>query len=485
MGSTLRLSYKRFHGIQSQSGPSISTVEMPSSPLIDQSSMSTSLQIAESAESVRSERNCICGRAIPWMLFLALTAILFFGGDASWGISMENPGLRSLVQTPDAIEASGNLLRQIAFSALGIFSLVGVIRARLRIVNSTTAVLLSFFGAWALASIFWSVDPILSLHRLILWTTIALCSVWLAGTRPGELPRFAVFSSAVFMGTGLFAECVLGSFHPFSEDYRFAGTFHPNHQAINAAVLFFAATSLARDRGRYRRVLLWTAGIAVLLLLLTKSRTALFSLIAAQLVLWATGVLRVRRPMIIAIVSTGLVSGLAFMVLFSPTSVRSDVMLNRDANADTMTVRYELWTTLAPYISDRPLTGYGCGAFWTPEHISDISASQEWHVLEAHSSYLDLMLALGVPGLLLLAVALISIWIAARREVILYSSSTFTVAILTFAIFDSLTESAAYAAPVLVFLLFWGAAQLIIRPDGRRSAIDRLQHYGDLPNLSR
>ena len=438
--------------------------------------MSTSLQIAETAQSLRSERNCVCGRAIPWLLFLALTAILFFGGDASWGISMENPGLGSFVQTQDAIEASGNLLRQIAFSALGMFSLVGIIRARLRIVNSTTAVLLSIFGAWALASIFWSVDPILSLHRLILWVTIALCSVWLAGARPGELPRFAVFSSAVFMGTGLLAECVLGSFHPFSDGYRFAGTFHPNHQAINAAVLFFAATSLARDRGRYRRVLLWTAGIAVLLLLLTKSRTALFSLIAAQLVLWATGVLRVRRRMIIAIVSTGLVSVLAFTCYSLRPVSGLYVMLNRDTNADTMTVRYELWTTLAPYIRKRPLTGYGCGAFWTPEHISDVSASQGWHVGEAHSSYLELLLALGVPGLLLLAVALTSIWIAARREVILFSSSTFTVAIFTFAIFDALTESAAYAAPELVFLLFWGAAQLIIRPAGAQETIVGLLH---------
>ena len=436
--------------------------------------MSASFQITETAQSFLSERNCAPGRSIPWLLFFAITAILLFCGTASWGISMEDPGFGDFIQTPDAIEVSGSLLRQIAFNALGVFSLVGILRTRLRIVNSTTAVLLSIFGAWALASMFWSVDPMRGLHRLILWVAIALCSVWLAGARPGELPRFAVFSSAVFMGTGLLAECVLGSFHPFSDGYRFAGTFHPNHQAINAAVLFFAATSLARDHSRYRRFLLWTAGIAVLLLLLTKSRTALFSLIAAQLVLWATGVLRVRRRTIIAIVFTGLVSVLAFTLLFSPTSIRSLVLLNRDTNADTMTVRYELWTTLTPYFWKRPLTGYGCGAFWTPEHISDVSASQGWHVGEAHSSYLELLLALGVPGLLLLAVALTSIWIAARREVVLFSSSTFTVSIFTFAIFNALTESAAYAAPELVFLLFWGAAQLIIRPAGAETIVGLL-----------
>lgn len=389
---------------------------------------------------------------------------------------MEDPGSGDFFQTPDAIEASGSLLRQIAFSALGAFSLVGILRARLRIVNSKGAVLLGLFGIWALASMFWSVDPIRGLHRLILWVAIALCSVWLAGTRPGELPRYAVFSSAVFLGTGLLAECVLGSFDPFSSGYRFSGTFHPNHQAINAVALFFAATSLARDHSRYRRVLLWTAGIALLLLLLTKSRTALFSLVAAQLVLWATGVLRVRRRAMIAIGSTGLVSVLVLTVLFSPASIRSGALLNRDTDATTMTVRYELWTTLAPYFRERPFTGYGFGAFWTPEHISDISASQGWHVGEAHSSYIELLLALGVPGLLLLAVALTSIWIAVRREVILYSSSTFTVSILTFAIFNSLTESAAYAAPELVFLLFWGAAQIIIRPDDCNPTINRLQH---------
>jgi O-antigen ligase len=371
------------------------------------------------------------------------------------------------------MDARGILLRQIAFSALGAFGLVGILRARLRIVNSTNAVLVSIFGTWALASMFWSADPILSLRRLVLWAMIALGSVWLAGTRPGELPRFAFFSSAVFMGAGLVTECVLGSFHPFSDNYRFAGTFHPNHQAINAAVLFFAANSLARDQSRYRRLLLCTAGVAVLLLLLTKSRTAAFSLIGAELVLWGTGVLRARQRMIIAIVSTGLITVLVFTVLFSPTSVRSGVLLNRDTNAVTMTVRSELWTALAPYFWERPLTGYGCGAFWTEERISDISASQRWDIREAHSSYLEVLLALGVPGLLLLALALISIWIAARREIVLHLSSTFTIAILTFTIFDSLTESAAYSSPELVFLLFWGTAQLIIRPDGRYCAIDR------------
>jgi O-antigen ligase len=170
--------------------------------------------------------------------------------------------------------------------------------------------------------------------------------------------------------------------------------------------------------------------------------------------------------MIIAIACTGLVSVLAFTVLFSLTSIKSDVLLKRDPNADTMTVRYELWKTLTPYIRERPLTGYGFGAFWTPDHTSDISASQGWGVAEAHSGYLDVLLDLGAPGLLFLTLALISTWIAARREVLLYSSSTFTLAILTFAVLSSLTESPAYSAPEFVFPLFWGAAQLLIRPAG-------------------
>lgn len=427
--------------------------------------MIASLQITETVQSLQSERDCVCERPIPWLLFLALTAILLCCGTASWGISMEDPGSGDLFQTPDAVEASGSLVRQIAFSALGVFSLVGILRAHLRIVHSKSAVLLGLFAIWALASMFWSVDPIRGLHRLVLWVAIALCSIWLAGTRPRELPRFAVFSSAVFLASGLFAECVLGSFRPFSSSYRFSGTFHPNHQAINAVALFFSATALARGHGRWRRALLWTAGIALLLLFLTKSRTALFSLVATQLVLWAAGVLQVRRRIMIALVCTGLVSVLAFTMLFSPSSIRSGAFLNRDTDATTMTVRYELWRALAPYFGERPFTGYGFGAFWTPEHISDISASQRWPVAEAHSSYIDLLLALGVSGLLLLAVALTSIWIAAHREVKLYSSSTFTVSILTFVIFNSLTESAAYVAPELVFLLFWGAAQIIIRPD--------------------
>jgi len=41
---------------------------------------------------------------------------------------------------------------------------------------------------------------------------------------------------------------------------------------------------------------------------------------------------------------------------------------------------------------------------------------------------------------------------------------------------NSVTESAAYAAPEFVFLLFWGATQLIIRPAGAKETIVGLLH---------
>ena len=50
---------------------------------------------------------------------------------------------------------------------------------------------------------------------------------------------------------------------------------------------------------------------------------------------------------------------------------------------------------------DRPILGFGYSTFWTRDRITKVSNDQGWGISAAHSAYLELLLALGLPGLLL------------------------------------------------------------------------------------
>jgi exopolysaccharide production protein ExoQ len=73
--------------------------------------------------------------------------------------------------------------------------------------------------------------------------------------------------------------------------------------------------------------------------------------------------------------------------------------LGRDA---TFTGRTEIWASLMPDLAREPIAGAGFACFWTPE-------TRESHQIgEAHNGYLDVILQLGVIGLVLLVLFLLS-----------------------------------------------------------------------------
>ena len=76
--------------------------------------------------------------------------------------------------------------------------------------------------------------------------------------------------------------------------------------------------------------------------------------------------------------------------------------LGRDA---TFTGRTEIWAELIPIAMDAPILGCGYGGFWV--------RSVESGVNEAHNGYLDVMLELGIVGLLLLSGFVVSMCRAA------------------------------------------------------------------------
>ena len=88
------------------------------------------------------------------------------------------------------------------------------------------------------------------------------------------------------------------------------------------------------------------------------------------------------------------------VVGFDPISEYQEILLlgRGEETGSSLTGRLPLWQDLSQYIARRPWQGHGYRAFWNPRHIYEIAVSQQWVISEAHSSYFDCTLQLGLIG---------------------------------------------------------------------------------------
>ena len=77
----------------------------------------------------------------------------------------------------------------------------------------------------------------------------------------------------------------------------------------------------------------------------------------------------------------------------------------------SFTGRAELWQFAADHVLQRPLFGWGYGAFWGTERaLFVVSDAEGWVTTmnQAHNTYLDTAIALGLPGLVLMLIAFVA-----------------------------------------------------------------------------
>jgi exopolysaccharide production protein ExoQ len=351
---------------------------------------------------------------------------------------------------------SSSQLRQISFIALGSLGalLLSMRSAMQVVVDRRLLFLLGSLCGWILLSGFWSVDPERSLKRTLLPLLSVVAVLGIAKHwQPRQVCAFTALITGFFVLLGVAAECLNGTFLS-GEEYRFAGTLHPNDQAVNCAVLCLASlgmlgsSPLFEPRGR-----LWFWSIAFVLgmifLLLTRSRTATGAFLAALFVFYYLGTSGNVR-----VFATGCVVMIAtMMVILVAESERGhqnlfvDVLtMGRDQDSEditSLTGRIPIWEQVTYDIAKRPLGGYGYGAFWTPQRVLTYSYIHDWEFSHAHSAYFETMLNVGAIGLVLGLLLLMSaLWSAVQQ----YKTTEdrtyrFIVAIFALALVHGLADS--------------------------------------------
>jgi exopolysaccharide production protein ExoQ len=334
--------------------------------------------------------------AIVLLVTLGYTTPLTEG----WTLSLtEHYGFDERLET---YAAEGTLLRQLALGSLGLFGLAAVVLPggrRLRIAGPMGLLAVSYL-AWCGASSLWADEPTISFRRFAALLCEAVAALAVAKrTSARQFAWIVVSCTLTWMTLGILAELSLGTMRPWLSGYRFSGIFHPNRMSVNCSVLVLSSMYLYVTGQYQRKWLLGVAALAFAMVLLAASRSALGAMIVAAAVVWA--LTAPRRHVFVGALSGFWLAALGVLLMgILQVSVTGDsISLGRaDNDPSSLTGRLPLWEDLFHYIGQRPFIGHGYNSFWTVDHIREISDVQSWSISTAHSTYLDLLLNVGIVG---------------------------------------------------------------------------------------
>ncbi|HZZ30149.1 MAG TPA: O-antigen ligase family protein [Pirellulales bacterium] len=350
---------------------------------------------------------------LVWLTIFVLTVAYYLIEHTNTQISSLNAFQVTGEQLSERF-AEGDAGRRFAIpmiAAYGVFLMLLPGGYRLKL-DSRLGWLLLGYLTWCGLSIVWSVEPSLTLRH---FTVLLFCSIAALGIAKQltlhDLCVVTLAVTAILIFNGVRTELALGTFHPLSPEYRFAGTVHPNVQSPYCATMAIAAGFLA-SRAQRGKLLLWGLCLAALVLLwLTKSRTVCAALLVAVLAYRAINVSWTKRILIVstivfaasAITFTGMLFG--FNLIDRAANV---ILIGREDEAESLSGRVPLWEALLPHAEERLLFGHGYLTFWSPKRIDNFTQTFQWTVPDGHCAYLDTILDLGIVGAGLCLVVLTS-----------------------------------------------------------------------------
>ncbi len=290
------------------------------------------------------------------------------------------------------------------------------------------------FGAWAALSVLWSVNPEPTLWRGVVYMALPLTAWVLADLSHDRFCRAATvaFGTLVLVSVGL---VVFWSSTGLDRNDDWKGIFtNRNGFAPVCAVAFLLGIDRVLQGRRATGVgLLAISGIS---LLGTGSRTAWIALFVAlggsTLLVWTRRLMSERSgPLVPA--AAAVTGALGLFGAVAAVASRWD--------ESTFVQRRTIWDLVGERIADHPIRGSGFEGFWTvPELIGEHELLQRG---SAHGSVPEILLGLGVVGLVLWAVVVLAAVAGTLRWAWHQPSarSWFWLALTLFLVVENATES--------------------------------------------
>lgn len=233
-----------------------------------------------------------------------------------------------------------------------------------------------------------------------------------------------------------------------------AGIFQHKNELGSAMAV--GVVALVMTSGSWNLLRISSLGVCSALLVLSQSTTSFFAVAAALGVgKYVQMSRRARVPVLILILGLAVASTIAI-------SSFSDVFTETTGKDLTFTGRTEVWAVVLQQIAQRPLLGYGNGAFWLV-NADAMNTMLYWHPGQSHNSYLEICLDLGIAGLLLIVLLLVDALRRAGRVRRVYGDfagvSMLSLAVLTvvhsFAEADFLRMHIIWFVFLIVYLSAW------------------------------
>lgn len=335
----------------------------------------------------------------------------------------------------------------------------------------------ALWAIWAALSLSWSIEPDRSLKEWRNEVFYAGAALWICYVC-AQTPRAARILLPVLTG-GALAVCAVALYSyslGFATYYQHGWHGGPgNHSSALLTlvpcalmVAWFAARS-----GGTPAIAFLALGLAAVMFAsayTTLNRTIWLGL-AAQCVILGVLILR-RGPALTAPAKLGLSAlGAATLaagaaMILNVQAERATAVSNRGFSND---LRLTLWPEIVERIGSRPLTGYGFGRGLLRDSLQEELGAKDnlWH---AHNLFLEAVVQIGVPGLLLLvvlfaAIALVAWRFAAESDEAVAACGMALLGVLVGMLVRNMTDTLFVRQNAL---LFWGMTGVLLGLATRR-----------------
>lgn len=276
------------------------------------------------------------------------------------------------------------------------------------------AILRSIFTNWLVlalvgltaVSVMWSVEPGTTSRRSFALIMTTLFGLWMASRWnwreliliiAGSFVILAVLST--FMALAVPS---LGVDHEIHVGAWKGVWWEKNTLGARMAIGAVACYAAARVDPKHFWIWLACAVLCTLLVIMSTSKTSLLAWLMGTG--GAIGIALSRRgfgfaALMLFMLLTGFIT-IGLTLLIAP--VEALEALGRDA---TLTGRTDIWVVLVDQIRDAPWTGYGYMAYWAADFgpVFWVRQATAWDVPTAHNAWIEISLAIGIPGALLMA----------------------------------------------------------------------------------
>ena len=303
-----------------------------------------------------------------------------------------------------------------AFGGLAVLTLVLAMRENTQGLATLLSPAFVLFAGWLCFTVLLSFDPSTSIRRFALTACVVAVAASLPLLAKSQQEMMRWFGIAALV---LLAICYLGillapklSIHLATDLQEpglagnWRGSFgHKNVASGIMAMLLFVGIYFIRAGGVLSGLAI--VGLVSLFMQYSAGKSSLTLCISVLLLTSLTSVVRSFWGRAVM-----LLTPLALLNMFSVGAVMSESLaeiaklLPLDSS---FTGRSDIWGFALQSLQGRLATGYGFASFWGSSAMQNLPEGKEWAAFAAHShnGYLDTTLGMGLPGLVLLIVAVV------------------------------------------------------------------------------